>query len=222
MRSIAYIRVSTTKQDTDNQKLKLLEYSQLHKFNIDKFLEVEVSSRKNQRERKLNELLELLNDGDSLYITELSRLGRNMLEVLTFIEKLRNKKINVVFVNQPELSTSDNKALDSLKYAIFGFLAESERDFISTRTKQGLVNAKANGKTLGRKTGSLSKSQYDIKDNHILELFNKNVSATTIVKLIGYGSAKTILEWKKKRIEHNALLDTLCFNEAYRNFKENK
>jgi DNA invertase Pin-like site-specific DNA recombinase len=80
MTTIGYIRVSTEQQDLDKQRHLLLDYAHRQQIRIDEFIAVEVSSRKNQQERRITELLEKLQSGDLLIVAELSRLGRNMLE----------------------------------------------------------------------------------------------------------------------------------------------
>ena len=84
---IGYIRVSTEQQSMENQKHKLLEYAQNNKIIIDEFIELEISSKKDQKERLLDKVFEKLKGGDTFICTELSRLGRNMLEILNLIEK---------------------------------------------------------------------------------------------------------------------------------------
>lgn len=133
-----YIRVSTEQQSLQNQKHKILEYAQQHKILIDELIELEISSKKSQKERKIDILLDKLKDGDTLICTELSRLGRNMLEILNLVEKFNQHKIKLVFTNQPELSTNQNEALSALLLAIYGYFAQTEREIISERTKQGL------------------------------------------------------------------------------------
>src|SRR5258708_9258437 len=110
---------------------------------IDHFIEAEVSSRKIQRERRITELLTVLELGDHLLVAELSRLGRNMLETLNIITSLTERNIRITFVRQPELSTSGTHG--KLLLAIYSYFAKTERDFISLRTKQGLAAAKASG-----------------------------------------------------------------------------
>jgi DNA invertase Pin-like site-specific DNA recombinase len=155
MKIIGYIRVSTEKQDRDKQKHLLLEYSQKHQMLINEFIEAEISSRKNIKERKIDEILEKLNPKDILIVAELSRLGRNMLETLNIINKLSSKEIKIIFVNQPELSTTGQHT--KLLLAIYSYFAEAEREYISIRTKQGLAAAKAKGKLLGRPKGTKNK-----------------------------------------------------------------
>ena len=91
-----YIRVSTEQQSLQNQKHKILEYAQQHKILIDELIELEISSKKSQKERKIDILLDKLKDGDTLICTELSRLGRNMLEILNLVEKFNQHKIKPV------------------------------------------------------------------------------------------------------------------------------
>ena len=116
----AYIRVSTDKQTLENQKHKILEFAFNKKIQIEDFIEVEVSSRKNQKERLIEDLFLKLKENDTLVVTELSRLGRNMLEILNLIEKFNSKNIKLIFINQPELST-DNSALSNLLISIYGY-----------------------------------------------------------------------------------------------------
>lgn len=146
MTTIGYIRVSTDKQDLNKQRHLLLEYSQHHKLLIDEFIEIEISSRKNQAERRIPELADKLSDGDVLLVAELSRLGRNMLETLNIIYSLTEKGVKIIFIRQPELSTTGPHT--QLLLAIYSYFAETEREFISLRTKQGLAAAKAQGKQL--------------------------------------------------------------------------
>lgn len=146
---------STDKQDLDKQKHLLLEYAHKHKMLIDEFIEVEISSQKTKKERKIEMLTSKLQKGDILIAAELSRIGRNMLETLNIINELSEKGIRLVFVRQPELSTLGPHG--KLLLAIYSYFAESEREFISIRTKQGLAAAKAQGKLLGRPIGSKNK-----------------------------------------------------------------
>lgn len=152
MKVIGYIRVSNEKQDFESQKHLLLEYAHQHKLIIDELLSVEMSSRKDTKERRIDELQSKLSAGDTLLVAELSRLGRNMLETLIIINTLSEKKVTIIFVRQPELSTTGQHG--KLLLAIYSYIAETEREFISMRTKDGLKAARADGKLLGRPKGS--------------------------------------------------------------------
>jgi len=181
--TIGYIRVSTDKQDADSQRHLLLEYAHTKKLVIDTFVEVEMSSRKNTKERRIDELLLLLAEGDTLLVAELSRLGRNMLETLNIIQALTDKGITLIFIRQPELSTIGPQT--KLLLAIYSYFAESERDFIGLRTKQGLAAAKASGKQLGRPKGRKNKTRrFDPYKSQIARLLTLGVSLAAIHTIV--------------------------------------
>lgn len=185
MTTIGYIRVSTDKQDLEKQKHLLLEYAQSHQLLISEFINVEISSRKNTQERRIDELLLKLQQGDRLVVAELSRLGRNMLETLNIINQLGEKGVSIIFVRQPELSTTGPHT--KLLLAIYSYFAESERDFISIRTRQGLAAAKAQGKQLGRPQGSRNKvRQLDPYKNQIQSYLQMGLNLTSVRTIINH------------------------------------
>jgi DNA invertase Pin-like site-specific DNA recombinase len=157
MNVVGYIRVSSDKQDLQKQKHLLLKYAQQHDLRVSEFINIEMSSRQGTKERRIDELLDSLNEGDILLVAELSRLGRNMFEVINIINQLSENGVEVIFVRQPELSTAGPQR--KLLLAIYSYFAEAEREFISMRTKQGLAAAKASGKKLGRPKGSRDKER---------------------------------------------------------------
>jgi DNA invertase Pin-like site-specific DNA recombinase len=183
MKTIGYIRVSTDKQDLEKQKYLLWEYAQKQQLQISEFIEVEISSRKNTEERRIDELLQKLQAGDMLLVTELSRLGRNMLETMNFIHDFSEKGVDISFIRQPELSTTGPQA--KLLLAVYSYLAETERDWISDRTKSGLAAARAKGKLLGRPEGSKNKERVlDPYRGQIKNLLEMGVSLASITKIV--------------------------------------
>ena len=182
---IGYIRVSTDKQSFENQKHKILEYAHNNKIIIDEFVKIEVSAKKDTKKRLIDSLFQKLQSGDTLICTELSRLGRNMLEILNLIERFNKAGIKLIFINQPELSTNQNNALSSLLIAIYGYFAQTEREIISERTKQGLAAAKAQGKQLGRPKGARAKIRVlDPYNLEILKYLKMGLPQASILKLI--------------------------------------
>jgi DNA invertase Pin-like site-specific DNA recombinase len=139
------------------QEHLLLKYAQQQDLQINDFIPVEISSLRGTKERRIDELLDWLDDGDFLLVAELSRLGRNMFEVIDIINQLGENGVEVIFLRQPELSTTGPHR--KLLLAIYSYFAEAEREFISVRTKQGLAAAKASGKKLGRPKGSRDKER---------------------------------------------------------------
>lgn len=181
--TIAYIRISTNKQDFEVQKLQIFEYCHHNKISVDKIITVEQSSRKSQEKRQIDELKKDLGKDDLLITTELSRLGRSMFEIFNLVVELAEKGVSFVFLRQPELSSFKN-AYAKLLLSIYAYVAETERELISQRTKAGLEKARNSGKTLGRPFNSFS-SAYDEQIEEIKELIAKEIPLTSIFKLIG-------------------------------------
>jgi DNA invertase Pin-like site-specific DNA recombinase len=195
MAVIGYIRVSTEQQDLDKQRHLLFEYAHQQKITIDEFIEIEISSRRNQHERRITELIEKIQAGDTLIVAELSRLGRNMLETLNLINTLNEKGVRIVFVRQPELSTTASHA--QLLLAIYSYFAQSEREFISIRTKQGLAAAKARGQQLGRPKGSRNK-------HHTLSSYREQIIAYLQMGLSVVSIQKLVNERLEKPLTYNS------------------
>jgi DNA invertase Pin-like site-specific DNA recombinase len=181
---IGYCRISTTLQDLDIQKQLLFEYAQKNRIIIDEFIESESSSRLKPNERKIDELISKLNGHDILLVAELSRLGRNMLETLNIINDLTEKGIKIIFIRQPELST--NSPHGKLLMAIYSYFAETEREYISIRTKQGLATARSKGVLLGRPRGSKNSNgtRFDPFKADIKNYLKMKIPVSSILKII--------------------------------------
>jgi len=87
-RILAYLRTSTDKQDLNIQKVEALEYARRQEIQIDDFIAISISSKRERRTRRIDELLRKLTNGDTLIVTELSRLGRSTGEVIDLIDEL--------------------------------------------------------------------------------------------------------------------------------------
>ena len=182
MKTIAYLRVSTDKQDLNNQKLEILEYAQKRNFKVDDFIEIEVSSRRTTKQRRIDELLSRLNNGDLLIVSELSRLGRSVGQVVTFVDELIKRKIKLVAIKEGIDIDGKKDMQTKVMVTMFTLFAEIERDLISERTKQGLAAARAKGKLLGRPKGSLGKSKLDGKEQLIKDELKYKVAKSAIAR----------------------------------------
>lgn len=211
---IGYIRVSTDRQDLDKQRHLLLEYAREQQLRIDEFVDIEMSSRQSKTARRIDELFKKLNSGDLLLVAELSRLGREMLQVLNIINELSDKGVQITFIRQPELSTSGGHG--KLLLAIYSYFAEAERTFISLRVKQGLAAARAKGVKLGRPKGSRNRERIlDAHRDEILKCLRRGVDLANTRKMINpelerpisYNSYKYFVQhdpelvaaWRKQR-----------------------
>ena len=103
---IAYIRTSTDKQELNNQKLAILEYAQKNNLKISEFVEIQMSSRKTPKQRRIEDVLERLSSSDMLIVREFSRLGRSTPEVIELVNALVARNIRVVYLNKTLISAS--------------------------------------------------------------------------------------------------------------------
>jgi putative DNA-invertase from lambdoid prophage Rac len=180
----AYIRVSTDQQTVENQKFEILKFADQKKIHVGKWIEETISGTKKYQDRKLGKLLQSLKKEDILIVSELSRLGRNLMEVMSILHDCMEREIKVYAIKEGyELGNNINSKV--LAFA-FGLSAEIERNLISQRTKEALARIKSEGKTLGRPRGSLStQTKLTGKEEEIKELLSKKVAVSTIGRILG-------------------------------------
>ena len=152
---VGYIRVSTGKQHPENQKEEICRYAEANNHLIDKWLIEVVSGRKNVQGRRLGHLLRRLKKGDTVIVTEVSRLSRSLTEIMVIMSQCVSKGINIYTVK--EKYKFDDSINSKVLCFAFGLVAEIERNLISMRTKEALAARKAEGKTLGRRKGHAPK-----------------------------------------------------------------
>ena len=85
MKTVAYLRVSTAQQDVRSQRLAILEHARKHDFRIDDFIEATASGQASEKRRRLDELMNVLQRGDRLVVSELSRLGRSLGQIVAIL-----------------------------------------------------------------------------------------------------------------------------------------
>ena len=184
-KTIAYIRTSTDKQDLNNQKLEIFEFAKKNKLEVDDFIEMTISSRKTSKERRIDEMLSVLDDADTLIVTELSRLGRSTAEVIGLVNELIKKQVRVIAIKQ-NLDMKQHDMTSKVMITLFSLFAELERDLISLRTKEALANKKAQGILLGKPKGTVQKSKFDQDVVKIKELLALGLSVRKIAIFLGY------------------------------------
>jgi DNA invertase Pin-like site-specific DNA recombinase len=179
-----YIRVSTDKQTTENQKFEIEKYCHEKDIIIDEWIQETISATRKLDERKFGQLLKRMEKGDQLLVTELSRLGRNLMQIMSILHGCMEKDIQVYTIKERyELGNNINSKV--LAFA-FGLSAEIERNLISQRTKEALARKKAEGVVLGRPKGSKSKKlKLTGKESEIQSLLEKRVSISAIGRLLG-------------------------------------
>lgn len=185
-KTVAYLRASTDKQDLNNQKLEILEFARKRDLRVDDFIAITVSSRKTSKQRRIDELLELLADSDTLIVTELSRLGRSTSEVIDLINELIRRSIRVIIIKQNLDLHRAHDMTSKVMITLFSLFAELERDLVSLRTREALAAKKAQGITLGKPTGTIQASKFDKDRSRIEELLGLGLSVRKLASLLGY------------------------------------
>jgi DNA invertase Pin-like site-specific DNA recombinase len=184
MKTIAYLRISTGGQELNNQRLAILDYAHKHRVQIDEFLEVQVSSRKSLKERGIEGLFAGMSSGDLMLVSELSRLGRSVGQVIQIVDELVKNQIRFIAIKENIHLDGKQDIQSKVMVTMFSLFAEIERDLISERTKEGLIAARAKGRILGRPKGSHGSSRLDGKETEIQMLLGKKVSKTSIAKIL--------------------------------------
>jgi putative DNA-invertase from lambdoid prophage Rac len=178
-----YIRVSTDKQTTDNQRFEILKFADERHLHIDRWIEEMISATKRLSERKLGALLTSMQPDDILVVTELSRLGRSLLEVMSILHTLMERQVKV-YTTKERYELGNNISSKVLAFA-FSLSAEIERSMISSRTKEALARKKSEGKRLGRPKGRLSSvTKLSGKDDLIREYLEKKIPQSVIARLL--------------------------------------
>jgi DNA invertase Pin-like site-specific DNA recombinase len=195
---LAYIRTSTNKQELNNQKLTILEYAQKNNLKIDEFIEIQISSRKTPKQRRIEDVLEKLSSTDMLIVTELSRLGRSTPEIIGLVNGLIESNIRVVILKQ-NLDISKHDLNSKVTTTLFALFSDLERDLISLRTKDALALKKSQGQILGKPIGTVQKSKFDKDASKIIDLLKLGLSIRKIAKFFGYKNHISLNTYVNKR-----------------------
>lgn len=179
IKTIAYLRVSTTDQDTEKNKADILKFANERDFGKVLFVEEKVSGMKSWKQRKIKNIIDGLGNGDKLIVPELSRLGRSMLEVMEIMAVAKEKGIHIYDVKN---NWALNGSIESKVMAmVFSIASEIERDLIRKRTVEGLKAARAKGKLFGRPPGP-GKSRLDAHKVEIIALLKTGSTQVYIAK----------------------------------------
>lgn len=157
-KAVGYLRISTTDQEVEKNKAAILALANDLDLGRVEFVEEIISGKVNWRKRKIAGVLAGMNRGDSIIVSELSRLGRSMLEIMEILSVSLSAGVHIFAVK------GNWKLDDSIQSKIiamaFSMASEIERDLISSRTKEALRHRKASGVKLGRPKGP-GKSKLD-------------------------------------------------------------
>ncbi len=208
MKVVLLSRVSTNTQDNQRQINELTDYSKNRNWDVVKVFEEKISGiTKNEERPILMDMITFIqkNNIDKVLCWELSRLGRNIVEVLQTIELLNQKKISLFIKNYNLETLDDNKEvlpLSQFMIQILSSVNQMERLQIRQRIKSGYDNYRKSGGTVGRKKG-FKKSNDIILDEHrdIIKYIRQGQSVRNTMKLTGKSSG-TIQKVKRLLDNH--------------------
>jgi DNA invertase Pin-like site-specific DNA recombinase len=181
---IGYARVSTEEQNLDRQLDALVKYG-VDKRNI--YTEKITGTKMDRQE--LNKMLHDLQEGDTVVISDLTRISRSTKDLLEIVESIKNKGASIKSIKDTWLDTTSDNPYNSFLLTVMSALSQLERDLISQRTKEGLASAKARGRNGGRPNGRTNKSdlvELMLKQNYkIKDIVDKTgLSRTTVYRII--------------------------------------
>ena len=191
---IAYLRVSTDEQDLEKNKYDILHLANEKGLGKVQWIEETISGRVSWKKRKIATVLNELQQGDHLLVSELSRLGRSMLECMEILSIASQKEINIYAVKGNW--QLDNSIQSKIIAMAFSMAAEIERDLISQRTKEALAARKKAGIKLGRPRG-VGKSKLDKYRPEIEALLTNGSTQKFIAQRYGTTEAN-LSRWIRK------------------------
>jgi DNA invertase Pin-like site-specific DNA recombinase len=207
MKIVIYSRVSTAIQDYKRQTEELIEYSAKHDFTVVKIFEEKISGAKENEERPaLMEMITFIKDNriDKVLCWELSRIGRNTIEVLKTIKLLTENKISL-FIKNYNIETLNEKSevnpLSQFMIQILTSVSEMEKTTIRQRVKSGYESFRKNGGKVGRKEGYKKDNETLLAEHKdIVKLLKQNLSVRKIMKLTDKSSGtiqkvKGVINW---------------------------
>lgn len=151
----AYIRVSTAEQSGSSQEYEIRNWALKQGVTIEKWERESVSGTVEPSKRKLGKLIKRMRPEDLLVCTEISRLGRNMLMIMSILNDCAARSIRIHTIKDNfDLDNNINSKIIAFAFAL---AAEIERNLISQRTREALADRKAAGVRLGRPRGSYKK-----------------------------------------------------------------
>ena len=180
----AYIRVSTDRQTVENQRYEIEKFCHARQIKINRYIEETVSGMKSIDKRELGTLIRKMKKNDTLIASEISRFGRRLLEVMSILKMLMDKKVNVITVKE-HFELGDNLQSHVIAFA-FSLASEIERSLISQRTKEALARRKAMGQKLGRKAGGSNRQhKLDEKSELIRTMVKYGYTKSGICRKVG-------------------------------------
>lgn len=196
-----YCRVSTAHQNEENQHFVIENFAKDNNINIDVWVEEKISSSKKLQDRKLGALLNQLKSGDILITTEISRLGRSLLEVMGILQTCLENECQIWTLKENFRLGTDIQS-KVLAFA-FGLSAELSKSLLQARVRESLARLRANGRKLGRPMGAQSKHlKLSKNQQRINNLITQGVSKNQIARIMRVNKS-TLYNFLRNNVNFN-------------------
>lgn len=143
---VAYVRVSTTEQNSARQLEEIRNYSE-----VSRIFEDHISGRSRAERPQLAECIKYIREGDELIVSSIDRLARSLVDLRNLVDEITAKGVTVHFLHEKLTFSKDQNPRDSLMLSVLGAFAEFERAIIRERQTEGIALARKAGKYKGRK-----------------------------------------------------------------------
>ena len=170
--NVAYVRVSTIEQNEQRQIVAL------EKHGIEKWFTEKVSGKNTTDRPELNNMIDFVREGDTVYIHDFSRLARSTKDLLNIVETLNAKGVHLVSNKESlDTSTPQGKLMLTMLAAIYEF----ERQNMLDRQQEGVALAKAAGKYKGRKAIEIDSEVFKVQYDRYK---NREINKTELAKVL--------------------------------------
>lgn len=200
-----YIRVSTDRQTVENQRFEILRFCKSEKLKIGQWIAETISGTKAPEKRQLGNLLKLVQQGDLIICSELSRLGRSFFMIMSILSGCMERGVKIWTIKDG-YRLGDDIQSKVLAFA-FSLSAEIERNMISQRTKEALARRKAEGKVLGRRPGRAVNVKLTGHEKEIRKMLRDGKSKAEIGRYFGINRNtvrifinERLTKWKLKKL----------------------
>jgi DNA invertase Pin-like site-specific DNA recombinase len=195
MKNVVYFKASLDRQEVKEQRQAVVEFAERENIAISRFIEMPSSATGRKR---IDQLFRQLEPGDTLIVSELSRIGRSVGQIVRTVDALIKGNIRFIAVKEGIWLDEERNSQTQAMVRMFGLLAETDRELVSIHTREGLAAARNKGKKLGRPKGSLGRSKLDGRTEEIRRLLALGVSKASIARIMGV-ERTTVVHFVKSR-----------------------
>lgn len=201
MATKAYLRVSTDAQDTSSQRSTIDRWAASSNTTIDQWKTDHASGATKWQDRGIASLLDASAPGDVIVVSEISRVARSILGVLSYFQACLDKEVTLIAVRDNIVFRADLQS--KVLITQLALVAEIERHFIRERTAAAIQAKRARGEKLGRRVGQVVKSKLDSRREEIVRCLAAKVSKRAIARMLDV-SPSTLYAWLDKSMTPNS------------------